>query len=34
MFVAMLDGLKEESVGFLFNVAVEAAPAGTASRPT
>jgi preprotein translocase subunit SecA len=26
MFVAMLDGLKEESVGFLFNVAVEAAP--------
>lgn len=27
MFVAMLDGLKEESVGFLFNVAVEAAPA-------
>ena len=29
MFVAMLDGLKEESVGFLFNVAVEAAPAPT-----
>ncbi|MCW2654753.1 MAG: preprotein translocase subunit SecA [Mycobacterium sp.] len=27
MFVGMLDGLKEESVGFLFNVAVEAAPA-------
>ncbi|KHO23420.1 preprotein translocase subunit SecA [Mycolicibacterium setense] len=27
MFVAMLDGLKEESVGFLFNVQVEAAPA-------
>jgi len=26
MFMAMLDGLKEESVGFLFNVAVEAAP--------
>ncbi|TQK31080.1 preprotein translocase subunit SecA [Arthrobacter sp. SLBN-53] len=26
MFVAMLEGLKEESVGFLFNVAVEAAP--------
>ncbi|MBS9534852.1 preprotein translocase subunit SecA [Mycobacterium sp. M1] len=27
MFTGMLDGLKEESVGFLFNVAVEAAPA-------
>ncbi len=27
MFIAMLDGLKEESVGFLFNVAVEAVPA-------
>ncbi|MBS4729056.1 preprotein translocase subunit SecA [Mycobacterium sp. SM1] len=27
MFMAMLDGLKEESVGFLFNVAVEAMPA-------
>lgn len=27
MFTAMLDGMKEESVGFLFNVAVEAAPA-------
>jgi preprotein translocase subunit SecA len=27
MFMAMLDGMKEESVGFLFNVAVEAAPA-------
>jgi preprotein translocase subunit SecA len=27
MFLGMLDGLKEESVGFLFNVAVEAAPA-------
>jgi preprotein translocase subunit SecA len=26
MFMAMLDGLKEESVGFLFNVQVEAAP--------
>ncbi|MHA3023174.1 preprotein translocase subunit SecA [Mycobacterium sp. BMJ-28] len=26
MFVGMLDGLKEESVGFLFNIAVEAAP--------
>jgi preprotein translocase subunit SecA len=26
MFVAMLDGVKEESVGFLFNVTVEAAP--------
>ena len=27
MFIGMLDGLKEESVGFLFNVNVEAAPA-------
>ena len=27
MFTGMLDGLKEESVGFLFNVVVEAAPA-------
>jgi preprotein translocase subunit SecA len=27
MFTGMLDGLKEESVGFLFNVQVEAAPA-------
>jgi preprotein translocase subunit SecA len=27
MFMAMLDGLKEESVGFLFNVTVEAVPA-------
>ncbi|MDA4084470.1 Protein translocase subunit SecA [Mycolicibacterium hassiacum DSM 44199] len=27
MFMAMLDGLKEESVGFLFNVAVEPVPA-------
>jgi preprotein translocase subunit SecA len=27
MFRGMLDGLKEESVGFLFNVAVEVAPA-------
>ncbi|GAA4473253.1 preprotein translocase subunit SecA [Rhodococcus olei] len=27
MFTAMLDGLKEESVGFLFNLQVEAAPA-------
>jgi preprotein translocase subunit SecA len=26
MFVAMLEGVKEESVGFLFNVTVEAAP--------
>jgi preprotein translocase subunit SecA len=32
MFVAMLDGLKEESVGFLFNVAVEAAPAPAAPQ--
>jgi preprotein translocase subunit SecA len=29
MFTGMLDGLKEESVGFLFNVAVEAAPPPT-----
>ncbi|OBB60909.1 preprotein translocase subunit SecA [Mycobacterium sp. 852013-51886_SCH5428379] len=29
MFVAMLEGLKEESVGFLFNVAVEANPSPT-----
>ena len=27
MFMAMLDGMKEESVGFLFNVTVEAVPA-------
>lgn len=27
MFMAMLDGVKEESVGFLFNVSVEAVPA-------
>jgi preprotein translocase subunit SecA len=26
MFAGMLDGLKEESVGFLFNVSVEAVP--------
>ncbi|MGD9516893.1 MAG: preprotein translocase subunit SecA, partial [Mycolicibacterium sp.] len=30
MFIAMLDGMKEESVGFLFNVQVERAP----SAPT
>jgi preprotein translocase subunit SecA len=30
MFIGMLDGLKEESVGFLFNVQVEA----TAQAPT
>ena len=29
MFTGMLEGLKEESVGFLFNVTVEAAPAPT-----
>ena len=28
MFAAMLDAMKEESVGFLFNVTVEAVPAG------
>ena len=27
MFAAMLEGIKEESVGFLFNVRVQAAPA-------
>ena len=27
MFIGMLEGMKEESVGFLFNVSVEAAPA-------
>ena len=32
MFAGMLEGLKEESVGFLFNVSVEAVPA-TAGRP-
>ena len=29
MFIGMLEGVKEESVGFLFNVSVEAAPAPT-----
>ena len=29
MFVGMLEGMKEESVGFLFNVQVEAAPTPT-----
>ncbi|CQD04854.1 preprotein translocase subunit SecA [Mycolicibacterium conceptionense] len=33
MFVGMLDALKEESVGFLFNVQVEAAPAPPSARP-
>jgi len=32
MFIGMLDGMKEESVGFLFNVGVEAAP-GPAVSP-
>jgi preprotein translocase subunit SecA len=32
MFVGMLEALKEESVGFLFNVTVEAAPAAPSSR--
>jgi preprotein translocase subunit SecA len=31
MFTGMLDGLKEESVGFLFNVSVEAAPSPSVS---
>jgi preprotein translocase subunit SecA len=36
MFIGMLDGLKEESVGFLFNVQVEAAPQapGVAAQAT
>src|SRR6478609_2537474 len=29
MFIGMLEGMKEESVGFLFNVSVEAVPAPT-----
>jgi preprotein translocase subunit SecA len=33
MFIGMLDGLKEESVGFLFNVAVEPAPAAPTVAP-
>ena len=33
MFQAMLDGMKEESVGFLFNVQVEAAPLATKVAP-
>ncbi|MGU3293592.1 preprotein translocase subunit SecA [Williamsia sp. M5A3_1d] len=33
MFQGMLEGLKEESVGFLFNVAVEAAPSEQAPAP-
>jgi len=32
MFMGMLDALKEEVVGFLFNVQVEAAPQGTAAQ--
>ncbi len=32
MFMAMLDGMKEESVGFLFNVTVEAVPAPPVAR--
>jgi preprotein translocase subunit SecA len=33
MFTGMLEGLKEESVGFLFNVSVEATPAPVAAQP-
>ena len=33
MFIGMLDALKEESVGFLFNVQVEAAPQAPAVAP-
>lgn len=33
MFMGMLDGLKEESVGFLFNVQVEAAPQAPSVSP-
>ena len=32
MFIGMLDGLKEESIGFLFNVQVEAAPSQPAAQ--
>ena len=32
MFIGMLEGMKEESVGFLFNVSVEAAPAPQEAR--
>ena len=32
MFSGMLEGMKEESFGFLFNVSVEAAPAATVAR--
>ena len=32
MFIGMLDAMKEESVGFLFNVTVEAAPAAPAAQ--
>ncbi|PVG83109.1 preprotein translocase subunit SecA [Nocardioides gansuensis] len=31
MFAAMMDGIKEESVGFLFNLVVEVEPEGTAA---
>lgn len=34
MFMAMLEGVKEESVGFLFNVQVEAAPKPAVSAQT
>ena len=33
MFMGMLEGLKEESVGFLFNVQVEAAPQAPTVSP-
>jgi preprotein translocase subunit SecA len=33
MFIGMLEGLKEESVGFLFNVQVEASPQAPAVAP-
>ncbi|WP_020109333.1 preprotein translocase subunit SecA [Nocardia sp. 348MFTsu5.1] len=33
MFTGMLEGLKEESIGFLFNVSVEATPAPVAAQP-
>jgi preprotein translocase subunit SecA len=33
MFGGMLDGLKEESVGFLFNLQVEASPAPQSAAP-
>ena len=33
MFAAMLDSLKEESVGFLYNLQVQVVPAGEQAQP-